>query len=475
MLGTAAAGGPACAADRALLVGIERYADARIPETPGAEADAREMAAMLRSRFSFAADSVKLLLGADASGAAIVHAFRSWLIDATRPGDRVFFHYAGHGSQLDDDNGDEVDGRDETLAPYDTEPDTGANEVRDDAFEGLILGLQGRRVVMVFDACHSGTISRGSPGLAKFPRGGGARYLPRPEQFRELQKQAPAAGSAQSYMVRPAADSRGQKRSGSAFLGEREIGAVTGVVVISAAAPDQIVYPLEVGNDVRGALSHLLGDLHQSASPTVDEIRTQLASRVRALQRARKLYGSQEPQVEVISPLRIDDQPLFASWDVVPALAIANPNSTLAVKLATLGGRTRYRLGEAVAYQVTTSAEGYVYLLIFSSDHSAGCLFPNSEDDDNHLGAGTTTIPRPRLAPFEAQEPAGRDLVVALLASKPLWLRCDDVRTWDDLLRRVGIDALTRAVESAASATRGSPEKPLDWQAAVVAVETEAP
>jgi hypothetical protein len=42
-----------------------------------------------------------------------------WLIGGTQPGDSLFFHYSGHGSQVVDHSGDEEDGLDETICPVD--------------------------------------------------------------------------------------------------------------------------------------------------------------------------------------------------------------------------------------------------------------------------------------------------------------------------------------------------------------------
>src|SRR5262245_54980996 len=175
------------ASDRALIVGVEKYRDPLVPPTPGCEADPRSMARLISSVHQIT--EVKVLINPAATAANIEHWFRTWLIAGTRPGDRVFFFYAGHGSQIADDNGDESkdDGKDETLAPYDVNPRTGANMIRDDLFDELIVRLSGRRAVLVFDSCHSGTISRGLPKLKEFARGGGARYLPTPEQFVELE------------------------------------------------------------------------------------------------------------------------------------------------------------------------------------------------------------------------------------------------------------------------------------------------
>src|SRR5690348_3419601 len=116
------------AVDRALIVGVEKYRDPRVPATPGCEADARAMEQLIKSVYTFT--EVKVLINEEATASNIERWFRSWLIAGTQPVDRVFFYYAGHGSQIADDNGDEPDGKDETLAPYDVDPISGANVIR---------------------------------------------------------------------------------------------------------------------------------------------------------------------------------------------------------------------------------------------------------------------------------------------------------------------------------------------------------
>src|SRR5262249_33649742 len=124
---------------------------------------------------------------AEATAGRIASEFRSWLIAGTKPGDRIFFLYSGHGTRVKDDNGDEEDGEDEALAPYDVDR-YGNNLIRDDLFNQMLGELSGRMVVMVFDSCHSGTISRGGIGETQESKEAGPqpKYLPSPEEFAEL-------------------------------------------------------------------------------------------------------------------------------------------------------------------------------------------------------------------------------------------------------------------------------------------------
>lgn len=71
------------------------------------------------------------------------------------PGDFLFIHYSGHGTQLYDDfRKDEDDGYDEALYLYD-------GTVIDDDIGNVLKSIPlGATVVLMFDSCFSGTITR---------------------------------------------------------------------------------------------------------------------------------------------------------------------------------------------------------------------------------------------------------------------------------------------------------------------------
>lgn len=469
---------PTHAADRALLVGVEKYADSRVPETPGCVQDALKTAEFLKSRYGFAASAIKVLTNEQATTTNIEQEFRHWLIEGTQPGDRVFFLYAGHGSQLPDDNGDEKDGLDETIAPYDVNPQTGAGETRDDVFDEMIALLSGRRAVLVFDSCHSGTISRDIPKLHAFPRGGGARYLPRPDQFKELESRvAPGSQIPTGYSVAPAPQSRDLKRVGG-FLDSSKIKTLSGVVVISAAAATQRAYPLEVGADFRGALSYVFAEMQEADAPTLKELKTRIATRINTLHASGKLDGDQQPQFDVISTVAIDDQPLFASAESAPAIALTNPLSPIRLTLATGENKPIYHEGDKVTYNVTTDTAGYLYLLVFSRDNLATCIFPNDNDRDNQVPRGAVSIPRATSYEFPVGPPFGRDVFVALVTKERINIGDKVEYTWSEVFERLNLRGLQEAIGNAASAravsvkAKGLGLEPLSWQGATVVVES---
>jgi hypothetical protein len=81
----------------------------------------------------------------------------SWLIKDAKQGDSLFFHYSGHGGQVEDLDGDESDGYDSTLQALDWES---AGHILDDDLHDLMVKTlpAGVRLTCCFDCCHSGTI-----------------------------------------------------------------------------------------------------------------------------------------------------------------------------------------------------------------------------------------------------------------------------------------------------------------------------
>ncbi|KAI0366824.1 peptidase C14 [Pilatotrama ljubarskyi] len=87
------------------------------------------------------------------------------LVQDAQPGDQFVFSFSGHGSQVDNEDGTEDDGFDETLIPVDATLDleTGTFDgyIKDDDVRKIIVDAlpSGTRCVMIFDCCHSGTAS----------------------------------------------------------------------------------------------------------------------------------------------------------------------------------------------------------------------------------------------------------------------------------------------------------------------------
>ncbi len=76
----------------------------------------------------------------------------NWLLTNNEPQSQLFLHYSGHGSYILDKNGDEKDGRDETIVSSDL-----LNISDDEIFDIINKNINDSNLFAVFDSCHSGT------------------------------------------------------------------------------------------------------------------------------------------------------------------------------------------------------------------------------------------------------------------------------------------------------------------------------
>jgi hypothetical protein len=145
---------------RALLIGIDKYQSENIPELRGAVNDVEAAAQLLMTRFGFRLNSIRRLINENATRRAILEALNE-LAKVSGPRDWIYIHYSGHGSQVDDLNGDEKDDqKDETLVPYDGRTGN-IPDIIDDELGDVLGKFISPNVVVVLDACHSGTATRG--------------------------------------------------------------------------------------------------------------------------------------------------------------------------------------------------------------------------------------------------------------------------------------------------------------------------
>ncbi|KAH8825296.1 caspase domain-containing protein [Flagelloscypha sp. PMI_526] len=81
-----------------------------------------------------------------------------WLVEDAQPDDSLFFFYSGHGASVEDQDGDEVDGKDEAILPCDFNTPEGGF-IRDDDLHAIMVAPlpEGCRLTALMDCCHSGT------------------------------------------------------------------------------------------------------------------------------------------------------------------------------------------------------------------------------------------------------------------------------------------------------------------------------
>jgi hypothetical protein len=141
---------------RALLIGINKYQN--VPQLRGSINDIEAMRQVLLSRFGFAEEKIQILKDQQATRVNILAALEK-LVRESGPEDMVVIHFAGHGSQVQDLNGDEEDGLDETIVPVDGRAE-GVPDIIDDELDEILSRLKARSALIVLDSCHSGTATR---------------------------------------------------------------------------------------------------------------------------------------------------------------------------------------------------------------------------------------------------------------------------------------------------------------------------
>lgn len=168
ILGTSAAH---AGAKRALLIGISEYPTHRMPELTWNPIHGANDVALIKKTLQKQSYSVTLLTNANATASKIRSAFMKMTKDV-KPDDNVYIHFSGHGQAYEDVSGDEADGWDEALVPYDAMLQfkqgvyDGSRHILDDELEQYLTAIRQKagkkgHVYVVLDACHMGGASRG--------------------------------------------------------------------------------------------------------------------------------------------------------------------------------------------------------------------------------------------------------------------------------------------------------------------------
>jgi len=153
--------------NRALLVGINAY-----PGCPlaGCVNDVQHMAEFLVSAHGFQESDIRLLTDARATTGAILDRL-AWLVGGVQAGDRILFHYSGHGATFAGRNAaGEVDGVDDVICPvdFDWSPE---RMIADFQFVRIFEAMPpGVLFNWISDSCHSGHLDRQMPAPVIRPR-----------------------------------------------------------------------------------------------------------------------------------------------------------------------------------------------------------------------------------------------------------------------------------------------------------------
>jgi len=157
----------------ALIVGIDQYSPPpdyhssvdndrlHINNLGGCKNDALSIKAVIESKFQFSPNDIDTLFDRNASRENILKGMNN-LLAKCRKGDVAFIYYAGHGSQVYNSLSNEGDRLDESMVPADTWKE-GVSDIRDKELAKKFNEFldKGVNLTVIFDCCHSGSMSRG--------------------------------------------------------------------------------------------------------------------------------------------------------------------------------------------------------------------------------------------------------------------------------------------------------------------------
>jgi len=447
----------------ALIVGVGQYqADpARpVPALAGVQHDMVSALAMAR-QLQIPTDNITMLRDAAATREGVQQALRE--LDARlQPGDRVFVYWSGHGSRyFDAAEGGCV----ETLVPHDL------RDISNKQFASWLQPLARKtdKMMVVYDACHSGGVGAASTAPQRsLPAGTATVWRPKtaapgqaicnqPSNLRtrslesatrslgvdgqdvvHLSSSRPdevsfdngALGGLATYSLRQCLAGEARDLDGSGAISMDELAACAQQRINSALAGQTQVLPHHLvlsGN--RGFVPAWFAAPASQPAPSVTApaVWAPAASAVAPTPARPPAAASQVAQVA--SPVRpasaASPQPVAPAVQqpvpVTQVLAQIHAQRDSKRRVTVVPTTERMKIGrDRLDLAVTSSHDGHVYVAMLGSDgHSLLLLFPNQLDGQNRIQAGQTlNLPREswRVA---AGGPAGDNTLLVMVTDGP--------------------------------------------------------
>lgn len=139
---------------RAVLCGLNYYGTNA--ELGGCINDVKNIQNLLIKQYDYKPENIIMLTDETSEKATYDNILKRLRELVKSDATHMYFHYSGHGSYMNDNNGDDRDGKDECLCPLDY---NNKGFIRDDIIKSIVKDLpKEKKLTMLIDACHSATM-----------------------------------------------------------------------------------------------------------------------------------------------------------------------------------------------------------------------------------------------------------------------------------------------------------------------------
>lgn len=385
----------ALANPRALLIGVGDVPNNALPAIDLDIDNMKKVAQVM----GFRPGDIKVLFDEQATYANVRRALATWVREGVGPDDRVLIYFSGHGTRVPDPSPGNAGGVDDALVLHDVERTrvngraTLRNVLIGHEFGAALAAIPSHNVLVLVDACHSGTATR-TLTFENHRLGVGSGYM---KYF--------------SYPGMPSGVTRGLR---GVSPGTENYAA------LSAARDDEFAVGTEQGGlFTLGVVDAIQGASRDGKHPTVAELRSAatiyIAAHTDEQSRHHPVADGNERLIRGaldLLPLRDGQGP---TWQALAGLVAQGEPLTIS------GAGRNLRLGEEITLGVALPRAGYLNVVAVDSQDRATVLYPNKYATTNQVQAGSFQFPTADMNfVLRAAEPLGPSLVVAFLTEKPV-------------------------------------------------------
>lgn len=382
----------AIAADKALIIGVGKYQDAR-NNLPGIDLDIANFKRAIK-RLGVKDKNIKVLQDSQATLKNARKAMKTWFSDVSA-NDKVFFYFSGHGSQMDDFNGDEEDNVDEFLVMHDFVPNK-SGAFTDDDLGVLLKKIPSKNVYAFVDACHSGTATKGLTLIN--------RSLGEDEGVSKFLK----------YQGMPVAKQSTTRGIGIRAKSKDNYAALTATqdTELAIATGKGSIFTLGIDHAISTAITN-----NKSITPNY------------LIKEATKYVHSHTSSRNRFTPNLTGNKNLFnkqikisttsSEGEYWQRLAQAANNNQ---SLNAYSDKPSYKLDDDIKFSVDIPKNGYLNVVTVDEQDNATVVFPNKFKPNNKVKKGKLPLDSRDSLGFEfyAMEPLGKSLTLFIVTEKPL-------------------------------------------------------